>query len=512
MKYRALVVAVACSSLLFGVARCVGDSPTSPGDGGPSDATSDAPPDGASSPDGGDSGDACTMTCSGKCADLQTDGLNCGTCGNACAQGLACVAGHCGGVVSVATSRDAACALRTDGSVWCWGSTADGETGVPPKVGADPSPTGVGPTTLTKAVELVGGDGFFCARQSDHSLWCWGQNYADQLGHVSSADPTCAGPQSTPCNATPQAVTLPSGVVPTGLAAGSANACFTAANSDGGAGSDLYCWGRGTYLFAGPDTPTPVRIAALDGQVSSVSVGWPACVVTPSSEALCWGDNSYNQLGHKAGTGGDQNPSFLSYYNPTPSPVLDGTQPLTGIATVKAGGSFVCARKTDDTVWCWGFGWVGQLGTGSGSVIFGGVLPAQVPSLAASALLGAGDSTMFVRGKSGNTQAWGDNSLGELGTSGLATGSTCAGTFQVPCAPSPIVSSSLLDDVTEVSMEVTTGLALLPDGRIAAWGSNASSVLGHAPGQQGDLVCVTPNGPDGGTPCSPTATPIPPLP
>jgi hypothetical protein len=49
----------------------------------------------------------CTPACSacnGTCADLQNDPANCGTCGNACAVGVACTGGNCGGVAPTTTS------------------------------------------------------------------------------------------------------------------------------------------------------------------------------------------------------------------------------------------------------------------------------------------------------------------------------------------------------------------------------------------------------------------------
>jgi len=49
----------------------------------------------------------CTPACSacnGACTDLQNDAANCGTCGNACAPGVACTAGSCEGTIPTTSS------------------------------------------------------------------------------------------------------------------------------------------------------------------------------------------------------------------------------------------------------------------------------------------------------------------------------------------------------------------------------------------------------------------------
>jgi alpha-tubulin suppressor-like RCC1 family protein len=70
------------------------------------------------------------------------------------------------------------CALKTDGSVWCWGWDHYGELGDGKETGgtAFPSPTqvealGNDVLHLAKGVSLTP-----CARKKDGSVWCWGSN------------------------------------------------------------------------------------------------------------------------------------------------------------------------------------------------------------------------------------------------------------------------------------------------------------------------------------------------
>lgn len=57
----------------------------------------DFPPDGdGGAPEGGGGdGGGCTAMCSGQCADLKTDSMNCGKCGTTCPMGATCVQGSC---------------------------------------------------------------------------------------------------------------------------------------------------------------------------------------------------------------------------------------------------------------------------------------------------------------------------------------------------------------------------------------------------------------------------------
>jgi alpha-tubulin suppressor-like RCC1 family protein len=83
------------------------------------------------------------------------------------------------------------CATKTDGSLWCWGSNNAGELGFVTSLGSASTPQRVG-TDRDWAHVSAGGTlgtlpvgfvyGFTCAIKTDGSLWCWGENAAGQLG------------------------------------------------------------------------------------------------------------------------------------------------------------------------------------------------------------------------------------------------------------------------------------------------------------------------------------------
>ena len=72
-----------------------------------------------------DSGASCSApkaTCGADCVDLMTSNNHCGDCDTKC-NGTTCFNGVCDGarVKEVAAGSETACAVRTDGSVYCWG-------------------------------------------------------------------------------------------------------------------------------------------------------------------------------------------------------------------------------------------------------------------------------------------------------------------------------------------------------------------------------------------------------
>jgi alpha-tubulin suppressor-like RCC1 family protein len=62
--------------------------------------------------------------------------------------------------------------------------------------------------------------------------------------------------------------------------------------------------------------------------------------------------------------------------------VVYGAGHLTGVAAIGAGDAHTCAIKTNDTVWCWGWDYYGQLGDGTrGDANHNRLKPVQVVGL-----------------------------------------------------------------------------------------------------------------------------------
>jgi alpha-tubulin suppressor-like RCC1 family protein len=83
-------------------------------------------------------------------------------------------------VSEVDVGSNSACAVTTAGQVMCWGETADG------KLGTDRtsliSYAGIPVSGLSGAKSVAVGDRFACALKTDGTVWCWGDNSVGELG------------------------------------------------------------------------------------------------------------------------------------------------------------------------------------------------------------------------------------------------------------------------------------------------------------------------------------------
>lgn len=284
---------------------------------------------------------------------------------------------------SAAVGEKFTCGVRADGTLWCWGWNGAGRLGL-----GDTTdrwlPTQVGTATTWR--QVTAGLYHACAIGSDTTLWCWGANGDGQVGTGGTTDRT-----------TPFQVTTPAA---TGWSAVSAGARFTCATRTDGT---LYCFGRnltgetGQGSYASPQpTPAQVTAPAATGW-ASVSTGYQhACGLRTDRTLYCWGDGGSGRLGQGDATN-----------TPTPLQVAG-----TAWWVLSAGTDHTCAIRTDGTLWCWGAGGAGRLGLGT------------VADTLSPARVGAAITWRAVRGGTAHTcgiQAdnslwcWGTNQAGQLG-------------------------------------------------------------------------------------------------
>lgn len=86
-------------------------------------------------------------------------------------------------VTAIATDGGTAHALRSDGTVWSWGSNFSGELGIGTTGGASSTPVQV--VGLTDVTAIVAGGDTRYALRSDGTVWSWGSNAEGQLGNGS---------------------------------------------------------------------------------------------------------------------------------------------------------------------------------------------------------------------------------------------------------------------------------------------------------------------------------------
>lgn len=242
-------------------------------------------------------------------------------------------------ISAVATGNDHACAITTEGSAWCWGNNRSGQLG--DGTLSDRS-TAAPVSGLTSGVASIStGHSESCAVKTDGSLWCWGLNYAGQVGDGTA----------TMRAAPVQVFGMASGVA--GVSVGNSYAC--AVKTDG----SVWCWGNNNGGVYGDGTTesslVPVR-AKLTPQAKAVTAGdRHVCAVATDGTVWCWGDNVYGVLGYAT-------PCDAGLCA-KPSPARVSGLPA-NIVAATAGYIWTCALDSHGTVWCWGSDDSGQLGDG----------------------------------------------------------------------------------------------------------------------------------------------------
>jgi hypothetical protein len=275
----------------------------------------------------------------------------------------------------------------------------------------------------------------------------------DDASGVDGSAPDDAGDGGSPV------VTLTPSTSP--LAAGGLSTCGRDAN--GGA----VCWGDNTHGALGIGSFTPGSSAPALG-VSGLAKGVRAlaggpfaqCAILDDGTARCWGDSLFGDIG---GT-------TQSVQMPTPH---DKTGLSNDVARLSFGASFACALTTSGRGKCWGLGGAGQLGNGSTKDEYAA---RDVATTEALVDIGASMGGFFACAvtSAGKVLCWGQNGTGQLGSNGTTN------------QPSPAAVVGLDAAATSIACGREHACALLVDGGVACWGSDALGQLGRgAPGAGG---------------------------
>ncbi|WP_203980986.1 RCC1 domain-containing protein [Planotetraspora silvatica] len=222
-------------------------------------------------------------------------------------------------------------------------------------------------------------------------------------------------------------------------------------------------WGNNSFGALGIGTPvaqrqTPVTVAGLTAaKVTALSVrDTHSLALLDNGTVQAWGSNTHGQLGD--GTSDHQS---------IPG-VVTG---LLSVRSIAAGGGFSLARLSNGIVQAWGANDLGQLGNGVvGPDVF---LPAPVTGLTGVVAIAAGYNYALALLSNGTVRAWGINNFGQLGNG------TTGGISPVPV---PVVGPGgvgVLSNVKAIAAGYDFSIALLNDGTLRTWGSNAEGQLGN---------------------------------
>jgi hypothetical protein len=285
-------------------------------------------------------------------------------------------------VSSIAGGNSFACAVKTDGTVWCWGYNWQGGN-MGPGIGAYtwtmtpvqiPGLLGYGPVT-----DVSAGANHVCAVTSAGYLFCWGDNSMGQFG---------IGTTGT-YNPTPVLIRM-------SISAVTAGNTFTCALDSFG---NVMCAGLNDQgqLGNGTQGNSSSFVQIWPGGAIAIAAGFThACLIALDSTARCWGMNFYGNLGDGTTT-------------MRLSPVV--VTGLSNVVRIGAGSSHTCALLQNGTVSCWGSNL--YLGTGQ---VSNQPLPVQVPGLSGVVALhtNLGDHTC-VDLPDNSVKCWGDNTNGQVG-------------------------------------------------------------------------------------------------
>lgn len=246
------------------------------------------------------------------------------------------VAGLTSGVKAIGAGTNHTCAVTNAGAVKCWGYNTTGQLG-----NNSTTDSSIPVQAISSGVVAVtGGNASTCALTDAGGVKCWGSNNKGQIG-IDISTTVQLTPVDVPA--------LTSGV--TSLSVGGRTACV--AMTDG----DLKCWGNNANGQLGVDadiTPysvTPVVPSGVPGAKQVATATTHACVLTTTGGVLCWGDNTYGQLGDDT-TASRSMPA-----------TVEGLS--SGVVAVSTNLNRSCALLDNGSVKCWGSNEVGQLGDGS---------------------------------------------------------------------------------------------------------------------------------------------------
>jgi hypothetical protein len=299
----------------------------------------------------------------------------------------------------VACGRFHTTAIKTDGTLWTWGRNGAGQLGDNTTTNRSTPVTTFAGGTNWKQVSA--GVFYTAAIKTDGSLWLWGENNAAQLGNnVSGSD------RSTPVT------TFTGGNNWKSVDCGGYHT--VAIKTDG----SLWNWGRNNNGQLGDFSTTqrniPVTTFAGGTTWKQVSAGQEVTFGIKTDGTLwSWGAGAGGRLGNFA--------------------VTDRSTPVTTFAggtnwkQISCESDHTAAIKTDGSLWTWGLGSLGRLGTND-TITRSTPVTTFAGGNNWKSVVGARENTAALK-TDGSLWVWGYSGDGTLGTNDTTNRSTPVTTF-----------------------------------------------------------------------------------
>jgi alpha-tubulin suppressor-like RCC1 family protein len=353
------------------------------------------------------------------------------------------------GIVQVAAGTEHSCALDQSGAVFCWGNNWAGQLGDGTYAARSRAVRVAG---VAGAVQIAAGYGHTCALIADGTTKCWGDNYFGQLGNGE----TLSG--------SPLPVQVQGLDGASAIDLGARHSCAIIASGS------VKCWGSNFYGQLGTGSvdktlPGGTGVASLVLDVADAQFiaagGNHSCAALRSGLVKCWGNNDSGELGR-------------GYFTATEPYGIGGASVVDSLFGVQAisdtSGGHTCAAVTGGTARCWGANGSGQLGTGniSSQRPFGIAAAVEVSGLSDVVQLTAGYFHTCSISISSRLSCWGANELGQLGLGQNGTTPSLE--------PTELTS---LSGVTGSSAGYVHTCVVLDTGHVRRFGSNEFGQLGN---------------------------------
>ncbi|WP_437585226.1 RCC1 domain-containing protein [Sorangium sp. So ce1000] len=253
--------------------------------------------------------------------------------------------------VMVAAGGSHTCAIRHDGSLYCWGDNSFGQLGVPQAMAVSSStpvrvvfPASLGAATITQ-IALTEQATF--AVDSQLRLWAWGNNETGILANGSKDSMAHDTPAIVNDGAAPLLVRK--------IAPEWYSACALTSTSS------IYCWGANLFSSLGPNatgeeslvpvkafnvTPTAGPRAILARGIGSLG----SCFSTGAAEdgLRCWGAMGGGYILTNTAAGSEGGANYSAHM-----PLIEAGATLP-FSEISYGTNFGCARDDVGGLFCWG--------------------------------------------------------------------------------------------------------------------------------------------------------------
>lgn len=377
--------------------------------------------------------------------------------------------------IDVSIASSSACALKKDGTVWCWGADGNGQLGNGATTTTTQS-TPVKVNTINDAVQISVGNNYACALRKAGSVWCWGSNNLGKFGNGTSTSSDI--PVKGPSYEDFQFISM-----------GANTSCGIRQNGE------AWCWGSGGTGQLGnggtADSFLPVKVSNISNFVHlNVSTSSGVCGVVRDGKGYCWGTETNGEFGNGATSGLQTVPSEVSN--------------ITDFVKISLRPNYACGLRGNGQIWCWGNdGAHGKLGNGPS--VGNSDVPSQVVNI--DDFIDVEGGNLFACGirKNGEAWCWGEDTNGRLGNGPTITANMDS-PYKVIGAnfikmksylatiaitdTTPIKTTASVSTRDKIAGGLHSVCAIKPDTSLYCWGSDVDGQLGN-----GDAVTADQHSP-----------------